>query len=233
MTKNPKPFGLIAAIALLIMVVAAGFAYGYVHSSLLSQDAETTLQNLQTSQTLMKTGILAWIVVLVCDLVVCWALYHYFKHVHRSLSLLSSGLRLLYSSWLAVAIVQLVYIFPLLSSTDPDAGLVMNQFQAFEQIWSAGLIIFGLHLLTLSHLSLQSRNIPRIFGWLLALAGFSYLLVHSVKWILPGGLFVEQMENLLSMPMAVGELAFAFWLLVRGRYMALPANSLVHDPSRN
>jgi len=233
MTENRKPFGLIAAIAILIMAVAAGFAYGYVQNTLLAADAPTTVQNIQASPGLLQAGILAWVVVLVCDLVVCWAFYHYFKKVHRSLSLLSSGLRLVYSGWLAVAIVQLAYIFPSVSSTDPDAWLVMHQFQAFEQIWSAGLIIFGLHLLCWAYLSLQSRNIPPIFGWLLVLAGLSYLLVHSVKWILPGGLFVEQMENLLSMPMAVGELAFAFWLLVRGRYMALPANSLVHDPSRN
>jgi hypothetical protein len=229
MTNNHKPFGLIAAIAILVMALAAGFAYGYVHSSLLAADAPTTVRNIQASPGLLLAGILAWVVVLVCDLVVCWALYLYFKQVHRALSLLSSGLRLLYSGWLAVAIVQLAYIFPFVNNTNPVAGLVMHQFLAFEQIWSAGLIIFGLHLLCWAYLSLQSRNIPPIFGWLLVLAGWSYLLVHSGKWLFPGWLLVDQLETVLSLPMAAGELAFAFRMLIRSRYTAQPAYHLDKD----
>ncbi|MDF9800848.1 hypothetical protein OKW21_006111 [Catalinimonas alkaloidigena] len=223
MTENRKPFGLIAAIAILLMAVAAGFAYGYVQSSLLADDAQTTVQNVQNSPGLLKAGILAWVVVLVCDLVVCWALYHYFKHVHRSLSLLSSGLRLVYSGWLAVAIAQLVYLLPLLNNPDQAAALqVMQQFASFEEIWSAGLIVFGLHLLALAYLSLLSQNIPRIFGWLLLFAGFSYLFVHTGKWLFPGARLIDQLETLLSLPMAVGELAFALWLLIRSRNVASP-----------
>jgi hypothetical protein len=218
MTENRKPLGLISAIAILLMAVAAGFAYGYVQSSLLAEDVQTTLQNIQDSPGLLQAGILAWIVILVCDLIVCWALYHYFKSVHRSMSLLSSGLRLLYSGWLAVAIAQLFYLFPILNNLDlAAANRVMEQFASFDEIWSAGLIIFGLHLLAMAYLSLLSQNIPRIFGWLLLFAGFSYLFIHTGKWLFPEASLIDQLETFLSLPMAVGELAFAFWLIFRGR----------------
>ena len=76
----PRKYGMITGISLLIMAIAAGFSYGFVYSSLVVPgDANTTFNNILSGNVLFKAGIFGWLIIVVCDLVVAWGLYVYFR----------------------------------------------------------------------------------------------------------------------------------------------------------
>ena len=219
MTSN-KPinkYALIAGISLILMALTAGFAFGYAHSQLaISGDATGTLENLLNSKPLLTAEILSWWLIMILDVIVAWALYHFFNNVSKAISSVTAWIRVVYSIILGIAISHLVSVCYLISTTSqPSAETVMSHLQAFGTIWSLGLIVFGFHLLGLAWLALKSKL--SFWGILLLIAGFSYTLVHVLKQF-PG---IENIANIaevtLSIPMVLAEIGFAIWLLVRGR----------------
>lgn len=217
---------IIAGLSLLIMTIAAAFSYGFVHSSLIVLgDPMATLKNIQGSRSLFDMEILGWLVIIMTDLLVSWSFYVFLKPVHREYSLLAGWLRLLYTAVLATAVSHLVIAnsiaregTPFFESLDVMASQVMLSVTSFESIWSFGLIVFGLHLLTIGFVAWKSKQIPTWISILLVAAGFSYTLVHLLYGFLPQLDEVASfLETILSVPMFVGELGFGIWLLLRGR----------------
>ncbi|NPV91030.1 MAG: DUF4386 domain-containing protein [Firmicutes bacterium] len=221
-----RKISLIIGTAMFIMAICSGFSYGVVHNSIfIKGDATATMSNILKSISLFRAEIFCWLIILLCDITVSWALYIYLRQVDKCLSLLGACFRLLYSAILGIAISNLIYIL-LLSSGDnylaaiqPDQlkAQLMLYVNAFNNVWSFGLIIFGLHLFVIGYLVLSSNFIPRFLGILLLIASFSYIIIHSLH------LFIPQYENttvlfekILSLPMAAGELGFGLWLLIKG-----------------
>ncbi|MDF2159100.1 DUF4386 domain-containing protein [Algoriphagus sp. CAU 1675] len=214
---NPKKLALIAGFSLLLMAIVAGYSYGYVYNSLiLPEDPTQTLQNLQSASGLFLSGTLGWVVILILDLLVSWTLYFYFKETQRDISALTALSRVLYSVFLGYAIS---YLFIAGSSlkADADAQEVMAALHSFESIWSLGLIVFGFHLIGLGWLTWISPDMSRLFPILLIFAGICYVGIHSAKAFLPNSeSLVKEWETILMLPMALGEIAFAVWLVIRG-----------------
>ena len=222
MNKTEKRLGLTAGISLIIMAVAAGFSYGYVHSSLLTDSPYTTLDNLAAGRSLFFAGLAGWIIVLITDLVVAISFLRLFRSTSMQGSLITALLRITYSVLLGAAIFQLIRIIPQTSLANGPHSMeaaekVSSYINHFDKIWSTGLIFFGVHLLGLGYLSVKSSFIPGLLGYLLYLGGLSYIFVHSSKQlhlIAPGVLTV--IENILSLPMALGEILLAIWLIYKG-----------------
>lgn len=222
MQTNEKKLGLLAGISLIVMVIAAGFSYGHVHNSLAVDSPETTLQNLISNKSLYLAGLAGWIVIFITDLIVALALYGYFRRTSKHVSLLTAILRIVYTIILGIGIIQLFRIIPLLSA-DVSAEDTFSAFNVvlrlhlFETIWSLGLIIFGLHLLGLGSLSVKARSVPSLLGYLLYLSGVLYVLVHGAKQITAfDTAVVSKIENIMGLPMALGELLLALWLIYKG-----------------
>jgi len=211
--KTNRKFALIAGISILIMAIAAAFTYGYIHNTLVVPgNSEATLNNLNSNQFLFVIEILGWQFILLCDVVVAWALYGFFKNENRQLSIFTASTRIIYSAFLGAAIYYLIQI-----SRTENGNLVMFFLQNFESTWSFGLIIFGFHLFLLGVLVLKSKYIHSFWGILLVFAAISYVIIHSSKLLSPE--FESQIklaETILSLPMAFGEIGFAFWLIIRG-----------------
>ncbi len=214
---NLNRFAIRAGVSLLLMAVAAGFSFGHAHSQIVVLgDTNTTLQNLLMSKGLFQAEILGWCLILVLDVIAAWALYHFFKSVNKSISTLTASIRIIYSIILGMAIAQLMNIYNMLTETNQvTAQIVMEHFQSFENIWTLGLIVFGFHLIGLGYLALKSKL--RFWGILLIIAGLSYSLVCILKQFQSLESLATNLEMILRIPMTVGELGFAVWLLVRGR----------------
>ncbi|MEL3973329.1 DUF4386 domain-containing protein [Rossellomorea oryzaecorticis] len=219
---------IISGAALLIMTIAAFFLYGYVHSSIVSDgDDIATLKNIQTSGSLFELEILGWIVIILMDLLVSWGFYMFLKPFHQKYASVSGWLRLLYTFMLGTAVSHLIFANKTASealfseSADMAASSVMSSFKSFESVWSMGLIIFGLHLITAGFAAWKSKQIPKLISSLVMAAGFSYTLVHIMYRFMPQ---VERLtvvvESILLLPMFIGELGFAIWLLVKGRKLS-------------
>lgn len=206
--------GLLAGVSLLLMAVAAGFSFGYVYSGMvIPEQGMETLDNIRLGMPLFRAGAWGWVLVLVLDVIVALALYRYFQPVHAGLSALTGGIRLVYSACLGWAVYSLFHAMNLVND-GADASAIMASLESFEGIWSAGLTLFGLHLVGLGILSLRSGFVPRFWAWLLVVAGISYTAVHGAKTLLPAmEAQVQQAEVILGLPMALGELGFAAWLI--------------------
>ncbi|MBW7475736.1 DUF4386 domain-containing protein [Paenibacillus oenotherae] len=224
--SNQRNSALTAGISLIIMAIAGFFSYGFVHGSLVVQgDASATFNNIAASSTLFKGAIFGWLIILIADILVAWALYVFLEPIHKSLSLLGAWLRLAYSTILGIAILNLLVVQLLLRHTNDSSSfeigqtqsLVMLFMEAFEAIWSIGLIVFGGHLLIVGYVALQSEGIPKTISILLLLASIGYMVIHLGKTFLPHDDGVIAILNFVFIiPMTAGELGFGIWLLLRG-----------------
>jgi hypothetical protein len=217
---------LTAGLSLIAMSLAAAFSYGFVQGTLIVQDDPgATLSNIMSSNNLFNAGILGWLIILILDIMVGWALYMFMQPIHKGLSLLGALFRLVYSAILGIAILNLVFVFLLtkdpgnltIFTIDQIQAQVMLLLEAFEYMWSAGLIIFGGHLLILGILALKSTFIPKLIGILLLIASVGYMIVHLGNVLLPQfDKVTSVIEIVFIIPMTIGELGFGLWLLVRG-----------------
>ena len=215
---------LIAGIVILMMAAVAAFTYGYIHNSLVVPNhPETTVSQLRASAWLLRTEIVGWHIILLCDVVVvAWALYNFFKDENHLLSQITAVLRLVYAVVLGGAVFKLISMLNIINGEAGIATKLSDQqmlyfLKSFESTWSFGLIIFGFHLLLLGFLALQSKAIHFSWGVLLVIAALSYITIHSSKISFPefeGP--IKTAETVLSLPMALGEIGFAFWLIIRG-----------------
>lgn len=190
----------LTGLSLLLMAVVAGFSFGFVLSELyVAGDLVKTNQNIQASTLLYNLGNLGWLLILVLDLVVSAGLYQVYKAKAHRLTLVTAGLRVLYAPMLGVGIW----------------GLFNRDIGAFMYHWELGLIVFGLHLVSLYVLNNHfNRQVPRWIGYLLLVAGLSYSLIHSVHLFAPQWVdAIKTLENLLVLPMSLSELLLALWLL--------------------
>jgi len=203
------------------MAAAAGFSYGYAHESLFSAvNPNEVYQNLKSAGNLFLAEIIGWVIIFLCDILVSWSLYYYFKNVNKNISFGTALVRLLYSVFLGVAILQLFTIQNLSKNVSDVTNSVLGvtlHLNSFEKIWSLGLIIFGVHLIGLGYLSIRNFAVPKFWGWLLIFAGISYSVIHLTKNVMPNYITpIEKVETILSLPMAIAEIGFAVWLLARG-----------------
>ncbi len=216
MSKKEKSAGLISGISLIVMAIAAGFSYGFVQNELLGKSAEITWQNLAVNKYLFLAGITGWIVIIITDLIAAGGLYIFFKNRSARISLIAAIIRILYTLILCAAVYQLIGIIPFLQEVKTSFE-IKSQFASFEKIWSAGLILFGFHLLGLGYLSVKSQFVPGFLGYLLYIAGASYILIHTAKqFALFSQNVIASVETVLAFPMALSEILLALWLIYSG-----------------
>ncbi len=207
-----KRWGLLTGYAIVLMALVAGFVYGFVHETIhIAGDAEKTAALLRENMNLYKLGIASWLLIALLDVVVALGLYHIYQESQKNLAMLTAALRMIYTLFLGAAIVQLLQ--PLAEQKIADSLLY---FETFEKIWSLGLIVFGFHLLALGVTCLKSSGTPAFWGVFLGFGGGCYILVHGLKAFFPQlADLALTLESMLMAPMALSELGFAVWLIVK------------------
>ena len=86
-------------------------------------------------------------------------------------------------------------------------------------------IFWGLWLFPLGLLVYRSRFLPRFLGVWLIIAGFAWVILSLTGVLLPQ---YQHKVDTLSQPAFFGEIAFMFWLLIKGvkpKTLAGPAAS--------
>ena len=220
-----------------ILLLAASAAFGnlvVVEGLVTHGDAARTAEDVMASEGMFRLGIASLYVTVVLDVVVAWALFRVFSPVSTAMSRLAAWFRLAYSGVFMVAIGQLAGIPHLLGSKGYSAVFDEGQLQAqallrvdaFNDIYFAGLILFGVHLGLLGYLAYRSGYVPRVLGVLLVIAGLGYVF-DSFGTVLSQGSPV-----IVSMVTFLGELLLAFWLVVRGRRLSL-GEAGSRDPLNN
>ena len=61
-----------------------------------------------------------------------------------------------------------------------------------------------------------NREIPNILSYITIIAGISYMLTSLLKLEVPNSQLVNTLVMILALPMTIGELGLAIWLLIKG-----------------
>ena len=216
---SPRKAAIVAGIGLLILTVCAIFAEFFVRQNLVVLgDATATANNIMAHELLFRLGIISFIVVVILDVVVAWALYVLLKPVHRSLSLIMAWFRLVYAVILGIALINFFNVLQLLSGTGYLTAFEPNQLHAevmvflnaFSYGWAVGLVFFGIHLSILGFLVFKSGYIPKILGILLFVAGLGYFIDSFLIFLLP------DYQATIATFTFIGEALFMLWLLFKG-----------------
>jgi len=184
------------------MTFLAIYSYALVINPLyIEGDAIETVRNIQKSGITYYSGVMGWVLILIADLLVSLAFYKILKPVDLKFAILSGSSRLIYSLLLAIAIYHLFTL----------------ELSAFMYNWSLGLFIFGFHLILTGIATMKSRDIPLYIGILLIVAGVGYAVIHGIYQFLPAYEDIgHTLESVMALPMTIGELTFAIWLLIKG-----------------
>ena len=217
MQKKVKKQGIIAGLALVFMAIIAGFSFGYAHNNLVTDSPEITYKNLIAGKSLFYAEIAGWSIIFVLDAIVAIALYYFFRSTSKQISLITAAIRIAYTLILGVAIFYLFKIIPILSLTEHRVPETFSYLQLFEKFWSIGLTVFGIHLIGLGYLSVKSKFIHWIFGYLLYSAGVSYTFLNASKQLsLLNFEVISNLEKILVLPMTLAEMLLAFLLIYHG-----------------
>lgn len=215
---NRRQMAKLAGWSLILMAIVAGIGYGYAFGAIyVKGDSAATLSNILQQRAMLPTVITTYSIMLLLDVVVAWALYKFFLPTNPLLAKLSAWLRVVYCVWLAVAILQLYYAQEIATMQGADANAVMRYIDCFLHVWSQGLIVFGVHLFLIGTLACRTAAIPKLISGLAFFAGMAYMGTNILQQIWDGYMqYKATVEAILSLPMALGELLLAVWLIRKG-----------------
>jgi len=217
-SHSQRRISLIAGISLLVIALLSPFAlFGVLQALVVPEDATATFNNIIASEGLFRSGIAAFLIVIMLDVVVAWGLYVLLEPLNRRLALLTAWLRVAYAVVFASALVSLLDAAELVAGAGQSAlqpeqlhAQVLSSIASFEGGWVAiSLAIFGLHLAGLGYLVFRSVNFPRFLGVLVAIAGGGYLFDSF------GTILVADYALSIGAFTFIGEALLIFWLFWR------------------
>jgi len=161
---------------------------------------------IQENHVMVRFGILAFLVTVVFDVVVAWALYELYRA--HNFSGLSTLFRMMHATIMGVAVFALPVA--LISTTSQE---ILKQIDIFNFIWLIGLFFFGVHLILLGRIIGK----PKIIAVFLIIAGIMYMVDTGAHFLLQNyedysSIFLA----LVAIPSIIGEMSFAIWLLIKG-----------------
>lgn len=201
-TLDARTLSIIAGVSYWIIFFAAIFANFFVLESL----SNDPLKTIQQDHIFVRAGIVAFMITVVFDVVVAWALYELFKD--NSLSSLSILFRMMHATIMGMAIFSLPAVLDLNTGEE-----IIRQVDTFNTIWLIGLFFFGIHLIILGKIIGK----PKIIAFFLMIAGTMYMVDTVAHFTLPDyETFASIFLALVAVPSILGEMSFAIWLLIKG-----------------
>lgn len=235
---SKRSVALVAAFSLLFMALLAPFAhFGVLQNLVVPADAAATTANIIGSTGLYRAAIAAFLIVVILDVVVAWALYVLLRPGNESLALLVAWLRVVYAAVFAFALVNLFDVAQLLSGATVTAGQsellqaqVASSVASFANGWASALAIFGLHLVGLGALAFRSAAFPRLLGALVILAGTGYLADSFGKILLPGYSLTVSTFTFVGEALLI---VWLFWIAIKAPRRSESSRIAVPAPGRS
>lgn len=233
----------IAGFLYLLITVAAIVAHFYVPSNIIVPgDAAATASNIVASEPLFRVGAIGGeLVILLSEIVLSVLLYVLFKPVSRVLSLVAAVSRLAMTAIHGINLLNYFFVLLLVSGAGYLAAFETAQLNAFAMLFldahsfgfTIGIAFLTIHVFLLGYLIFKSGYFPKILGVLLLVAGAGYL-IDSFALLLSTG--YETTPVYISLAIAVAEIAFPLWLLIKGvnveKWEERALESAHDDPSR-
>ena len=184
-------------------------------------DAAVTANNIMANELLYLFAFLSNVGMLITGVFLPLALYVVFKPIEEKNAILFVILMLVTVPIMCFNLVNQFGVllvlgedYSTLLSTNQLYALVMLFLDLEEVGYTIAKIFWGLWLLPLGYLAYKSGYIPKILGILLVISCFTYLIDFSIFFLVPD--VYETISIIINLPTMFFELAFAFWLLVKG-----------------
>ncbi len=211
--KN-RQIAIITGVSLIIMAIVAVFVVGYAYAEFDTPGKIDQLTNNIIQNKGLYLGMLSgFLVILLLDFIVSYTLYKYFKDDHKIMSAVSGLIRTIYT---IIFVIATYYLTKNLNTNELTDQLAKSNFEQFQTIWNIGLVIFGVHILLIGYLMKLHSKIPKILWYITLIAGVSYIVVSSLKLTCPNSEIVTVFVIMMALPMTIGEMGLAIWLLMKG-----------------
>jgi hypothetical protein len=221
---SPQKYARIGGLLYLFIIVAAGFGELFVRNRLIVWgDAAATANNILSSETLFRVGLVGEMLTCVCDVALALILYVLLRPVGRNLALLAAFFRLTFVGIYGVTKLFEIAALVVLGGGDYLKALGPSQLHDLAYVslrvhslgYGASLLFFGLCCILFGHLIERSGYLPRLLGILLAIAGYGYVGFSVAQLLSPA--FAARVLFPWVFPVAfLAEAARCLWLLVKG-----------------
>jgi hypothetical protein len=195
---SPRKAARIVGIAFIISLFLAIFVGDFILPNFITPGDTAALANdIKVNEGLFGIAVVGYLIILALDAAIALGLFIVLKPANRILASLSGSFRLLYVAIMAISVFALAFQF--------------IDVYGYGTIKLIGYLFFICHILVTGYTVFVSGYIPRIFGVLLILAFFSYVLAFYVSFLVPEALLL-----IFMLFMIIGELSLSLWLLIKG-----------------
>ena len=205
-----------------LLIFTSGFYANFAILETLTDltNSEKTTLNIIGNSIQFRNGLLAFFVMLISDVFLIWSLFKITKPNHKTLSYIASLFRGLHALFFTIALAKLIEVYKATSKTVNQEDLqttVIDLLTSFDELWTIGLLFFGVHLVLLGVTALKANYIPRVIGILLIIAALGYFIDGFSKLFFDSyNNYKAYFEATVIFTAVVGELSFTIWLLIKG-----------------
>nr|WP_321245967.1 DUF4386 domain-containing protein [uncultured Psychroserpens sp.] len=224
MKTGSKAYIKLTGLFYLLIAIIGGFSIGYMPNEIfVSGDGMATTQNIINNMSLFRLGIAGDIFVLIFEVLLTVMLYKLFKSINGTIAMIATFARLAMSIIMGINLIN--YLIPLLilnksgyliemEANDINSLILMfmEAHKFGEYIWQ---LFFGLHLIALGYLIMKSNYFPKFLGILMVIGSIGYAGDSVVRILLINNSMISFFTTILLVFAVIGELAFAFWLLLK------------------
>ena len=230
--------GRLAGLIYLIVVVTGMFSLAYVPSQItIPGRSDQTVANIVTMAPLFKAGVASFVVEQVGFAVLPLVFFRLFRLINRPVAILMVVLALLSIPLSLAALAQRLSALswltdPLLVrafSAEQLHAMARASLESYRQGILLASVFWGLWLLPLGWLIIQSKYAPRVLGILLMIGGLGYLVDVFGQILLPA-YSASSASDYVLLPAALGEIGTCLWLLIVGGRWRKAAHR--KDPSK-
>lgn len=220
---TPATYARIAGVLYLIITVAAILAHFVIPEQfIIPGDAAATAANIAANETAFRLGAVgSELIILLSEIVLAVVLFELLKPVNKTLSLIAAVSRLAMSTIHGLNLLNYYFVLQLVNGADSLTAFAPEQVNTLMTLFldahttgfTIGIAFLVLHVLILGYLIVQSGYFPKALGYLFLAAGVGYL-VDTVGLLLVSSYTTT--PALIALVIAVAEIAFPLWLLVKG-----------------
>ena len=220
---SPRQLARIAGGLYMINIIAGAFAIGYVQAALfVPGNAAATVHNIQAHELLYRLGLVAHIIVLLCNVPLALIFYDLLKVVNRRLSLLVVFFTLVGTAIEGANLLNQFAPLMLLGGGHYLSAFNAEQLQALAYMsfdsrsvsFDISEVFYVGYLLCAAYLVFRSSFLPRILSVLLTIGALCYLTYSFADFLAPS--FAAHLVPYIQVPSGIAELSLALWLLVVG-----------------
>ena len=188
----------IVGISFIISFILVVFVGNFILPNFVNPgDTETLANDIKDNEQLFNIAVVGYLIILALDAAIALGFFILLKPTNKILASLSGNFRLLYVAIMVISVIALAFQFIGVSS--------------YGTIKLIGYLFFTCHILVTGYTVFISGYIPRIFGVLLIIAFFSYVLAFYVSFLVP-----EALLMIFMLFMIIGELSLSLWLVLKG-----------------